>query len=89
MEVDVRVQVLPVKLIHRLGVLRVDVAIADVLANDGSVLGFHQPVVAGMVRPGLGLFDQQLLQQTRHVVVDELAAIVGMKTADHERELPQ
>jgi hypothetical protein len=34
------------------------------------------------------LFRQQLVRQTRHVVVDELAAIAGMKTADHKRELP-
>ena len=33
---------LPVKLIHRLGVLRIDVAEANVLADNGSVLGFHQ-----------------------------------------------
>src|ERR1700733_3166703 len=35
--------------------------------------------------PGLGLFRQQLVRQTRHVVVDELAAISGMNTADHKR----
>ena len=63
MEVDVRIQVLPMKLVHRFGVLRIDVAEADVLANDGAVLGLHQPVVAGMMRPRLGLFDQQLAQQ--------------------------
>ncbi len=77
----------PMKLIHRLGMLRIDVAEADVLADDGSVLGFHQAVVPGVMRPRLGLFDQQLVQQTRHVVVDELAAVVGMKAADHEGEL--
>jgi len=51
MEIDVQVQVLAVKVVHRLGVLCVDVAVTDVLADDGSILGFHQAVVAGMVRP--------------------------------------
>jgi hypothetical protein len=35
------------------------------------------------------LFDQQIVQQMRDVVVVELFAIVGMKTADHEQELLQ
>ena len=46
MEVDVRVEMLTMKPIHRLGMLRIDMAVADVLANDGSVLGFDQSVVA-------------------------------------------
>jgi len=44
--------------IHRLGVLRGDVAVADVLADDGAVLGLDQAVVAGTVRPRPGLFDE-------------------------------
>ena len=55
---------LPVELVDRLGVLRIDVAEADVLANDRAVLGLHQAVVAGMMRPRFGLFDQQFVQQT-------------------------
>ena len=39
------------KLIHRRGVFGVDVAEADMLADDGSVLGLHQAVVAAMMRP--------------------------------------
>ena len=39
------------KLIHRFGVWRIDVAVAYVLADNGAVLGLHQSVVAGMVRP--------------------------------------
>ncbi len=42
-----------------------------------------------MMRPRLGLFDEQFAQQTRHVVVDELAAVVGMKAANREGELLQ
>ena len=62
MEIQVRVQMLPVKPIHRLGVLRIDVAEANVLADDGSVLGFHQAVVAALMRSRLGLFDVQFFQ---------------------------
>ena len=58
MEIDVWVQVLLVKLIHPCGVFCVDVAVADVLAYDGSIFGFHQTVVAGVMRPRLGLFDE-------------------------------
>jgi len=43
-EVEVRVEVLPVKLIHGLGVLRSDVAVADVLAEDGSFLDSTKPL---------------------------------------------
>ena len=41
---------LTVKLVHRFGVFRIDVTVTDMLADDGSVLGFDQAVVAGMVR---------------------------------------
>jgi hypothetical protein len=51
MEVDAGVQVLPVKMIHGLGVLGVDMTVPNLLANDRPVLGFHQAVVAAMVRP--------------------------------------
>ena len=40
-----------------------------------------------MVGPLLGLFDQKLAQQFGHGVVDELAAVVGMKAANHKRKL--
>jgi hypothetical protein len=35
------------------------------------------------------LFDEQFAQQTGHIVIDELAAVVGMKTANPEGKLFQ
>jgi len=78
-EVDVRVEVLPVKLIHGLGVLGTDVAVADVLANNGPILRLDQAVVSGMMRPRAGLLDEQFAEQSGYGVVDELAAIVGVE----------
>jgi len=40
-EVDLRMEMLAVKRIDRRGVLRVDVAEAEVFANHGAILGFH------------------------------------------------
>ena len=41
MEVDVGVEVVAMKHMHRLGVTRIDVAVSNVFAYDGSVLAFH------------------------------------------------
>jgi hypothetical protein len=50
MEVDIWVQVVAMKLVDSLGVSRIDVPEADVLADDGSILGFDQSIVAAMLR---------------------------------------
>ena len=89
MKVQIRIQKLAVKPIDRFGVLTGDVAPADVFANHRTVFRFHQPVVIGVTRPRLGLFDQKFVQQAGHGVVDEFAAVVGMKPMDAERELLQ
>ena len=60
-----------------------------VLANHGSVFRFHQTVVVGMPRPRFRLRDQQLVEQGLHVVVDELATVIGMEAENTERKLPQ
>jgi len=70
-------------------VFRGDVAIADVLADDRSILALHQGVVVAVPRPGLGLRDQQFIEQFRHDVVDELTAVVGMKPQNAEGKLPE
>jgi len=61
-EVHVRVQVLPVELIDRLRVFRIDVTEPDVLADHRAVLGLHQTVVAAVMRARLGLLDTQFVQ---------------------------
>jgi hypothetical protein len=87
MEIHERVQVLPVESTHRLRMFRIDVTEPDVLADHRAVLGFHQTVVAAVLRPRLGLFDEQFVQQPGDVVVDELAAGVAVKPADHKGKL--
>ena len=71
------------------GVLAGDVSPTDQLPNHRAVLGFHQAVVVGMPRPRLGLLDQQFVEQPGHGVIDELAAVVGMKAVQAKRELFQ
>jgi hypothetical protein len=88
-KVDAGIQVLTMKPIDSLCVLRADVAEAHVLANDRPVFRLDQTVVSRTMRPRFGLFDRQLAEQFGHSVVDEPAAIVGMKAADDKRELNQ
>ena len=49
-EVYIRIQVLAIEPVDRLGVERRDVAEAHVFADNGSVLRFHQSVVSGAMR---------------------------------------
>lgn len=44
----------------------VDVAVADVLADDGVVLGLYQTVVVGVAGLAFGLLDAQLVEQAGH-----------------------
>src|ERR1700693_5535302 len=62
MEVQIRIEMLAVELVERLGMGRGDVAIADVLADPAALFGLRQPVVVAMPRPRLGLFHQQFVQ---------------------------
>jgi len=57
-EVEIRIEVFAEELVERLGVLRGDMAIADVLANHRPVLGFNQPIVVAVAGPRLGLLHQ-------------------------------
>ena len=60
---------------------------SQVFAHHRSVFGFHQAVVSGAMRTRLGLFDQQLFEQLGDRVVDEFAAVVGMKSPDSKGAL--
>jgi len=73
--VQIGIQVLAVEVIDGIGVLGVDVSIADVFADDGAVLGLHQAVVAALPGPALDLFDGQLVEQFGDGLVDELRAV--------------
>ena len=53
-----------------------DMAVTQVFAHDGAILGFGQPVVRAAPGPGLRELHAQLLQQACHRVVDVLRTIV-------------
>src|ERR1017187_3887621 len=55
MVVQIWIQVLAINVIDAVGMACIDVAVADVFADDRSVFGFHQAVVAALARPALGL----------------------------------
>ncbi len=84
-----RVQILPIKAADRVGVARVDVAVADVFADHRAILGLHQPVVAALPGTAFGLLDQQFIEQPGDGGVDELAAVVCMETLDAKWKLAQ
>ena len=89
MKVQIRIEV---PLVERMDVRRVrrgDVAVAHVLADHRSVFRFHQPVVVALSRPRFGLLDQQIFQQPRDRIVDELRTVVGMKAPHRKRKLRQ
>ena len=75
MVVQIGIQVLPIEVVDALGVARVDVAVADVLADDGAVFALHQAVVATLSGTAFSLLDEQLVEQRGDGSVDELAAV--------------
>ena len=62
MKVEIRVEISDIEILNAGGVLAGDMAVPHVLADDGSVLAFHQRIVGRVQRPRLGEFDCQLLQ---------------------------
>ena len=66
-----------------------NVAPAHMFADDGPVLGFRQPIVVGVSRATLGLFDHEFVEQLGHRLVDELAAVIRVKAVDDKGELSQ
>ncbi len=89
MVVEVGIEVFGIKAMNGLRVFAGDVAVAHVLADDGAILAFHQPVVVAVAGPAFGLLDQQLVQQSGHGLVDELAAVVGVKATNAEGKLAE
>ncbi len=66
-----------------------DMAVAQVFAHDGAVLGFRQAVVVAVPGARLGELDVELIQEFGHGVIDVLRAVVGMKAQDNEGEADQ
>ena len=87
--VQIGVEEVAIEAVEPVGASGIDVAVAEVLADDGAVLGLHQAVVVGVSGPALGLADAQLVEQAGHGLVEELAAVVGVKALDAEGELAQ
>ena len=75
--VQVRIKMSGVETLDLVGVFAADVAIVEVLANDGPIFAFDQRVVRAAVGTGTGEFRQQFVEQLSHLVVDELGAIAG------------
>jgi hypothetical protein len=78
-----------IEALYRFGVFGANMPLSQMLANHGSVLGCHQAAVIGVPGPRLGLFHQQLIEQLRQGMVDEIAAVIGMKAPDSKRKLAQ
>src|SRR5713226_10620167 len=87
--IQIRIQIGTVELLDALGVGGRDMAPAHVFADDGSVLGFRQPIVVAMPGATFGLLDHQLVQQLGYGVVDELAAVIGVKAVQDKGKLSQ
>lgn len=89
MEVEIGIEVMQIELLQPFCLGGVDVAIADVLANHGSVLGLHQAIIIAVPGAAFGLSNQQFIQQTSHGGVNELAAVIGVKAENAKRKLLQ
>ena len=66
-----------------------NVTVADMLANDRSILAFHQRIVLRPIGSALGELDQQSLEQLGHLVVDILRAVVGVEAQNPKGKLMQ
>ena len=86
--VDVGVEEAGVELVESRGVGRTDVSPADVFAHDGGVFRLYQAVVAALAGAALGLLDEQLLQQLRHGLVDEFAAVAPHEALGRKSRKP-
>jgi hypothetical protein len=61
-----------------------EVAVAEMLANGGTVFGFDQGVIVGVASAGLGLLDPEFLQEFGDPVVDVLGPVIAVETANRE-----
>ena len=87
--VQVGIEVRGIELLDAVRMGGIDVAPTDVFADDGAVLGLHQAIVIAVPGPAFGLLDHQLVQQLGHSVVDELAAVIRVKTMNDKGKLGQ
>ena len=89
MKIQVRVEPLAVEGVDRLRRFRGQKLVAHPLAHHRAVLGFDQGIVVRTARARLRKFNSQLLEQFSGLMVDEFAAIVGVKAANDKWKLFQ
>ncbi len=89
MIINIGVEVIAVEAVDEQCPLLRDMQIAQMLTDDGTVFGLDQRVVIGMSRAGLGEFDEQLMEQLRHPLVDVFRTVVGMEALESKGELFQ
>ena len=71
------------------GMAAVDGLVAELLAHSGAILRLGKAVVVAVPQAAAREFDAQFLKHARHLMVDVLAAVVGVKAQNLERELRQ
>ena len=86
-KVDVRIEVVAREDVELWCPLLGDVDIAQLLPNDRPIFAFHSGIVVAMAGAGLGQFDQQLVEQSDHVLIDVLGAVVGMERQNDKGKL--
>ena len=64
-----------------------DVDVAQLFANDRAVFAFDSGMIIPVPETGCGQFDQQLVEQSDHVLIDVLGAVVGMERQNDKGEL--
>ena len=84
-----RTGVMMALLLHALGMVCPNMAVAHVFANHCAILGFYQSVVITLSGPAFGLLDQKRAQQLGHRGIEELAAVIGVEAEDAEGKLLQ
>ena len=60
--------------------------IAELFAYDATVFTLYQGIVVGVPRARARELDPQFVEQRGDIVIDELAAAIGVKAIDHERK---
>lgn len=89
MVVQIDVHMLLVESVDGRGISLRDMPVPHVFAYYAPVFPLHQSVVIAMPGPGLGLINQQFIEQPDHHFVNVFRSVVRMKSVNAEWELGQ